>query len=716
MKLRYLLAIIITITIQTASAQQPTVSSKEAYFNHLEMLFKEGCHYYAEVGNEAQLSRIIDAYGEAFIKGHEEKIFGQEDVDGHFLLVKYYKLCGDYYYLDSDNDHDSYARAEYFFRKALDYTEDESLARHRDVFHYQSILHEELGQLYYKQGRYQEAYEQMQTAYKLSQVGGDELLDLVAELAMCEARISKYPKALEKINDVISNYRGKDTDRYAEALRKKAKILMLQKESDSAEKDDITNEALKCYKEYFKLKKDEVLQKLSSMSAEDREQCWMLTRPFAVDCYRLEDADPAFLYDVTLFSKSLLIDFAPSSKSRNVTWKQVRKKLQNGDCALEFIQYEKYGEKQMGALVLKKKGKPQFVKIGKVETIKRLLTPNKFTLYEIVSSGNTELKDDLYNDTTIYQFIWTPELMEAIGEETQRLYFAADGLFHQIAIEYMTPKQYHLRSSNIYRLSSTRQLLVSNSSEGKKDLFTLGDINFFQADGDLSQTKYDNDNQALQYVVSSGIWFPLLSSKYDETIGIDSIYHGGIVTSLYGSDATEANFARMANQYSIIHLSTHGCFGGQTMYGTDLIPASYDESLSKNILALAGASMYSKLDSIYDISEYDGILSAREITQMDLSNVDLIVLSACQSGLGFLTDDGIYGLQRGLKSAGVKGIIVSLWSVSAVATSELMKAFYRYMQTEDTHTAFNHAREDLIASDRFKRPCYYDAFILIDVK
>ena len=112
------------------------------------------------------------------------------------------------------------------------------------------------------------------------------------------------------------------------------------------------------------------------------------------------------------------------------------------------------------------------------------------------------------------------------------------------------------------------------------------------------------------------------------------------------------------------------------------------------------------------------------------------MLSACQSGLGFLTDDGIYGLQRGLKSAGVKGIVVSLWSVNAATTSELMKAFYYYMQTEDMHTAFNHAREALLtsrnANSEFDFPPNYkdyneyglntsapqfsSAFILIDVR
>jgi CHAT domain-containing protein len=99
-----------------------------------------------------------------------------------------------------------------------------------------------------------------------------------------------------------------------------------------------------------------------------------------------------------------------------------------------------------------------------------------------------------------------------------------------------------------------------------------------------------------------------------------------------------------------------------------------------------------------------------------------------------MTSDGVYGLQRGLKNAGVKAMIVSLWSVDDEATSLLMQAFYRHLKTEDIHTAFHHAREELIATGRepsrrfnskqlkmtklepsFDLPQFYNAFILIDI-
>lgn len=83
--------------------------------------------------------------------------------------------------------------------------------------------------------------------------------------------------------------------------------------------------------------------------------------------------------------------------------------------------------------------------------------------------------------------------------------------------------------------------------------------------------------------------------------------------------------------------------------------------------------------SRFSPDNYDGILSARELAEQDLSNVNLLVLSACQSGLGYICTDGVYGLQRGLKTAGVKAIIASLWRVDDQATMLLMIKMYEYL-------------------------------------
>lgn len=737
---------ILSLIATMGFAQQPTSTPKQAYLNHLEMLFEEGRHYYADIGNKAQLLRVIDAYYAAVNQGYDDNTLTQQAEDSLLVFVKFHKLWGDYHYLNSDTDSQSYGKAESHFRQSLEFAEAPENEMLREVFYYRFILHEELAQLYYKQKRYAEAYAEMEKAMQYSTyLDSDfEVLDFISQQAICKARVGRFKEAIDDINYVIDRYPNKKSEAYGEALRKKAKILMLQQEDDGTGMADPTNEALKCYKEYFAMKKADALLRLGEMSPENREQYWMRIRPFIVDCYRTENADPAFLYDVTLFGKSLLLEYAQSGKPQSFTWKQVQKKLKPTDCALEFIQYEKYGKKQMGALVLRKKGEPQFVKIRSIEWLENLTLTDGDYLYDAVTTDCPDMKNELYSDSTNFQFIWTPELLTAIGKDTQRLYFAADGLFHELAIEYMFPKRpdlTSLRAENLYRLTSTRQLLIKPNKKRSGNILLCGGIDFFKASQmatDGNEAEFINDEQAYRYLktmVEMMDWrFGNLPGTKTEIDGIRNEHDSTCIALLTDTLATETRAAYMIGQYPIVHLATHGFYLGETPEGTDLLPASYDESLSQSGIVFAGttSALYS---NNFDAAQHDGILSAREIVQMDYSNVELIVLSACQTAQGYMTDDGVYGLQRSLKNAGVKAMILSLWSVDDDATSLLMQAFYKHLKTEDTHSAFMHAREELINTYRepteqfdpvllipeisepnYGLPEYYNAFILIDVK
>lgn len=690
-------------------------------------LFEEGRKAYIETGNKAQLKRIIDSI----------------DVNDQ-NQIEYHKLCGDFHYLNSDEDYRSYDSAASHFKIALSFAESPSNETDQNAFYYQFVLHLELAQLYYKQNRYQEAYEEMKQAEKRANYDNDnDILDFISQFALCKARVKKFQEAIDDINMVIGRYPNKNDERYGEALRKKAKILMLQQENESTGMAEPSEEAMKCYKEYFALKKKDALEHLGNMSPEDREHYWMRIRPFVVDCYRTEGADPAFLYDVTLFSKSLLLEYAQRGKPQLFTWKQVQQQLKPTDCAVEFIEYEKFNERQMGALVLKQKGQPQFVWIGNLVDIEDAKLAWGDYLVDAVSLDESDLKDELYTDSTIFSRIWTPDLLKAIGKDTQRLYFATDGLFHKLAIEYMLPEAPELTSlktENLYRLSSTRQLLTKSNTRSSKTrtdrILLSGGINYYGTPqtGSDNEMDYANDEQAYRILKSRRTYFNLLDGTIDEIEGIRSYVGDDKVTLLTDTLATETRVASLIKEHPIIHLATHGFYFGITPEGTDLKPASYDESLSQSGLAFAGSTA-ALLSDEFNSAQYDGILSSREIAKMDFSNVDVIVLSACQTALGYLTSDGIYGLQRSLKNAGVKAMIVSLWSVDDDATSTLMQAFYKHLQNEDTHTAFYHAREELINSNReptsrfnpklminettgkdFNNPYFYNAFIMIDIK
>lgn len=220
---------------------------------------------------------------------------------------------------------------------------------------------------------------------------------------------------------------------------------------------------------------------------------------------------------------------------------------------------------------------------------------------------------------------------------------------------------------------------------------------------------------------------------------VDSIYAlraNPLDTLLTGPSATDENFISLLKRgYDVIHLSTHGFFTGETGVFNDIKPLTNDDSMSKSGLVFAGAST-TLSDRGFDTALSDGILSAAELARQDFSRTKLIVLSACETGLGHLTADGVYGVQRALKQAGAEAMIVSLWRVNDLSCSLFMRYFYEEMQSErsaDIHEAFLRARQRLMCEEhsrfifdaatlsieedtvRFDAPRHVNPFILIDV-
>ena len=110
----------------------------------------------------------------------------------------------------------------------------------------------------------------------------------------------------------------------------------------------------------------------------------------------------------------------------------------------------------------------------------------------------------------------------------------------------------------------------------------------------------------------------------------------------------------------------------------------------------------------------DGILTAYEIQHLDLSNTQLVVLSACETGLGEIRgSEGIFGLQRAMKLAGVQYLIMSLWQVPDKATQNLMTTFYKYWLLEelDLRTAFRTAQKDM--KELYESPYFWAGFVLV---
>jgi len=150
--------------------------------------------------------------------------------------------------------------------------------------------------------------------------------------------------------------------------------------------------------------------------------------------------------------------------------------------------------------------------------------------------------------------------------------------------------------------------------------------------------------------------------------------------------ATETAVKDYSKTYNIIHLATHGI--------------AYTENPLESFVA------FSPTDT------ENGLLTAREVATNRNLPTDLVVLSACQTGLGRISGDGMLGLSRAFIIAGARTVIVSQWSVSDSATKELMLAFYQhYFVTGNKAIALQKAMQKVRSMEEYKHPRFWAAFL-----
>ncbi len=409
--------------------------------------------------------------------------------------------------------------------------------------------------------------------------------------------------------------------------------------------------------------------------------------------------------------------------SVELTWKDVQSAMKNGDVAIEFTKFEVDSAKtQYAALVLTKEMKsPVLVPLCTASDLQKLMRTGSLPDKQDDGRGATVLRDKrmgLYTSTDLYTAIWKP--MEKYFVKNARIYFAPAGILHQVAIEYapVDAKTSISDKYEMYRISSTRFLATDYSPRPFEDAVLYGGIKY---DSDTAAMKRENEHfgaRAVSYNSFAEInkdedrsSLNYLPGTKSEVEAIASMMKSGKWNTdlREGEQANEESFKDLSGKkVSLLHIATHGFF-----LPTDE-KLNSSQSLNLSGLMLAGANNIWQNRSIPEGIE-DGILTAKEISGMDLRSTDMVVLSACQTGLGEITDEGVFGLQRGFKKAGVHTIIMSLWSVDDKATQLIMTEFYSNLIKGMTkREAFLKAQRTLKTTAGFENPRFWAAFIMLD--
>jgi CHAT domain-containing protein len=286
----------------------------------------------------------------------------------------------------------------------------------------------------------------------------------------------------------------------------------------------------------------------------------------------------------------------------------------------------------------------------------------------------------------------------------------------------------------MYRLSSTKELVLHIPESQNQTAVLYGGLKY-----DLEVKEMAMENKKYEFEMNNS-YLAMRGYSTDTTLRKGWEYLIGTlqevdqisrlmkenkyyVTKHTGATGNEESFKSLSGSGNgIIHIATHGFFlpieeSKKNLFMQMRIEDQRETSggvdpMLRSGLMLSGGNRAWQGEKISDSIE-DGVLTALEISWMDLRGTDLVVLSACETGLGEVSSEGVFGLQRSFKQAGVKTLLMSLWEVNDQATRYIMTEFYsNLLSGKDKRTAFLEAKRK--CKEKFSEPQYWAAFIMLD--
>ena len=399
---------------------------------------------------------------------------------------------------------------------------------------------------------------------------------------------------------------------------------------------------------------------------------------------------------------------------KQVNLEEIKQKLNIGEAAIEFIRYRYCNKIKtdsfMYAALLVGPGafQPKIIPLFEEKEFDSILNVSLERRADYVASlygpndrGAIQVKTQ---KKSLYQLIWKP--IEADLKDVKTIYYSPAGLLNRINLSAIPVESSSKIGTvtladkyQLIELISTRQLAVANQLKiVNNDITIFGgiefepDTNLFISQSNLaSRSTQELSFSMIDSTLKGGMWDYLPWSEWEANSIHKFLMDFGFNTRLFsGFEGTEDSFKKIGRAGNpsprVIHIATHGYFfqdlkaNGQhsgVSSQSEIVFKMSDHPMLRSGLIMAGGNAAWKGKQTLEGRE-DGILTAYEISQMNLSNTELVVLSACETGLGDIQgNEGVYGLQRAFKIAGAKYLIMSLWQVPDKQTSLLMTSFYK---------------------------------------
>ena len=436
-------------------------------------------------------------------------------------------------------------------------------------------------------------------------------------------------------------------------------------------------------------------------------------------------------------------EFKKQQHSQHINTKDVQKGLEKDEAAIEFVKFRQLNKKKTDSIIYaayiirKNDSIPVFIPLCEEKQLQQLFDSAGKTASSMVSKlyRGLKIKDKSSASlgTGLYKLVWAP--LEPYLKGIKKISYSPAGKLYSIAFHALPADSNTLLIDKyaLQQYTSTRQVALRTDDiqpTKPSGIVLFGDANFSM---DSIALVKQRTNRPGTEVVSTSIYTPQnrgsrggvwnsLPGTAEEVKKIKGLFdHNKISTkSFIQTAASEENLKALSGKSpQILHIATHGFFlpepdkkKREPGFDQGNTYTLADDPLLRSGLVLSGGNYaWSGKTPIEGIE--DGIATAYEISQLNLSNTELVVLSACETALGDVKgSEGVFGLQRAFKMAGVKKLIVSLWQVPDKETAELMTTFYTYwMKGKSINESFTQAQADV--RKKYSQ-FYWAAFVLVE--
>lgn len=429
------------------------------------------------------------------------------------------------------------------------------------------------------------------------------------------------------------------------------------------------------------------------------------------------------------------ISFRQNTVNNRNNSKEIIQELATGEAAIEFIRFRLFNNEWSDSIIyaalilLPGKSNPLFVPLFEEKQLQNILRFSNNTGEASINYLYPAADKATATSNKLYRLVWQP--IQALLNNIHTIYYSPCGLLNKLSFaalhtgnEKMLNDQY-----NLEQLLCTRSLAWQEEGNMHFSNASLwGNINYNTASHEKHLPINDSSNNSMLtpvYDISTsnknylaGLQQPLPGTKKETENIVLLLKEKNISCMQYSENtANEEQFKKMdGTSADLLHIATHGFFlppltsvANRYTYSSNSFFLQQDPMFRSGIL-LAGSGMAWSGDTTFADAE-DGVLTAYEIAQLDLSNTKLVTLSACETALGDIKDnEGVFGLQRAFKMAGVKQVLMSLWKVPDEETTKLMTLFYSFLLQDNT--AGNALRKAQLIMKKNYAPYYWAGFVL----